>query len=288
MDNQHDWAVWIKAAIAEFVAGPENILGGSFGDESAWAEPLVGFANGADPLWSLYKEVVGPFHWTPKELFDLAFPAEDVAPEALTAISWVLPQTMATKETNRMQTRVPAERWARSRVFGEQFNDKLRQHVVDALTGAGCLSVAPMLCSEWRSVDSDKYVYASTWSERHTAYAAGLGTFGLCDGLITPAGKAMRVGSVVARLSISPTPRPYTQHQEYCLFYTQGICAKCVDRCPAGALSARGHDKVKCSEYMNRVTKPYVMEHYGFDGYGCGLCQTGVPCESRIPTASDL
>lgn len=288
MELQCDWTTWLARSIAGFVAGPENVLDGPFGDEPAWAEPLVGFANGADPLWMLYKEVVGPFHWTPKEVFDLAFPGEDVAPEALTAISWVLPQTRPSKETNRTQTRLPAERWVRSRIIGEQFNDKLRQRVVDLLTEVGCQAVAPMLHPAWQMVDSDRYVYASTWSERHTAYAAGLGTFGLCDGLITPAGKAMRVGSVVARLSIPPTPRPYTQHQEYCLFYTQGICGRCIDRCPAGALSAQGHDKVKCREYLNQVVSPYVMAHYGFESYGCGLCQTGVPCESRIPGAGDL
>ncbi|MDP3488049.1 MAG: hypothetical protein Q8S19_08990 [Bacillota bacterium] len=30
---------------------------------------------------------------------------------------------------------------------------------------------------------SGKYGYVSIWSERHTAFVAGLGTFGLCDGL---------------------------------------------------------------------------------------------------------
>ena len=27
----------------------------------------------------------------------------------------------------------------------------------------------------------------------------------------------------------------------------------------------------------------YVKEAFGFEGYGCGLCQTGVPCESGLP-----
>jgi hypothetical protein len=27
----------------------------------------------------------------------------------------------------------------------------------------------------------------------------------------------------------------------------------------------------------------YAEIHFGFHGYGCGFCQTGVPCESRIP-----
>jgi epoxyqueuosine reductase QueG len=50
---------------------------------------------------------------------------------------------------------------------------------------------------EWSRRPSEKYVFSSNWSERHAAYTAGLGTFGLCDGLITPLGKAMRVGEGV-------------------------------------------------------------------------------------------
>jgi len=134
----------------------------------------------------------------------------------------------------------------------------------------------------WQSTDSPRYVYASTWSERHAAYACGLGTFGLCDGLITPLGKAVRVGSVVARLEVPPTPRPYSDHRAYCLFFAQGTCGECIARCPAGAISEAGHDKVKCRDHLNR-TRAFVGEHYGFDGYGCGLCQTGVPCESGVP-----
>jgi epoxyqueuosine reductase QueG len=114
-----------------------------------------------------------------------------------------------------------------------------------------------------------------------------LGTFGLCDGLITPLGKAVRVGSVIARIKIPPTPRPYEDHRAYCLFHSKGICKKCVSRCPAGALTEAGHDKKKCRSHVRPVTEEYVKAHYGFDGFGCGLCQTGVPCESRIPFSPD-
>jgi epoxyqueuosine reductase len=131
-------------------------------------------------------------------------------------------------------------------------------------------------------------VYASTWSERHAAYAAGLGTFGLCDGLITPAGKAVRVGSVIANIQIRPTPRPYTDHHGYCLFYTQGLCGKCIPRCPVGALSENGHNKRTCRSHIRPATEDYVKTNFGFEGYGCGLCQTGVPCESKIPTKMDV
>jgi epoxyqueuosine reductase QueG len=250
--------------------------------ERAWDPPLIGFANGADALWTQYKTVVDPGHWTPVEAWRLAYPDVDVAPEELTVISWILPQTEATKRDQREQTLYPAERWARTRVYGEQANHRLRCDVAQALTDAGYHAVAPMASPQWSTRDSEKYVYTSNWSERHAAYAAGLGTFGLCDGLITPVGKAMRAGSVVARIPIPASPRPYTDHHAYCLFYARGTCGECIDRCPVGAISAEGHDKRVCEAHLTR-SRAYVAATYGFDGYGCGLCQVGVPCESRVP-----
>jgi epoxyqueuosine reductase len=202
----------------------------------------------------------------------------------LTVISWILPQTERTKADNRKESKFPAERWARARVFGEEANSKLRQHVVAVLKAAGHQAVAPMGSPFWERKDSDRFVISSTWSERHAAFASGLGTFGLCDGLITPRGKAMRCGSVVAHIQIPPTPRPYEKHQAYCLFYAEGTCGKCIDRCPVGAISKEGHDKRKCRDYLHPRTDEYIQTKFGFKGYGCGLCQTAVPCESRNPT----
>jgi epoxyqueuosine reductase QueG len=276
-------ATWVKTLIRDFCAGPENSLRNASA-ERAWDEPLIGFARGDDPLWQAYKTHVGPAHWTPAEAFTLTFPGERAAAGELSVIAWILPQTEQTKADNRAETRYPAERWARSRIFGEEFNSKLRQHMAETLSAAGHLAAAPHLSPVWARVDSAQFVYASTWSERHAAYAAGLGTFGLCDGLITSAGKAMRVGSVVARLALPVTPRPYTHHRAYCVFFADGSCGECIARCPAGALSVAGHDKRKCEAYLSG-TRPYVRAQFGFEGYGCGLCQTGVPCESEIPWA---
>lgn len=282
-----DPAGWIKDVIGEFIdQSPENNLQGGF-QEKAFENPLVGFSAGDDSIYESYKEYVGPFHWTPLEIFNQTFPGIKVAAGQLAVISWVLPQTRATRADNRQQTTYPAERWARARIFGEEVNVKLRNRVVDVLQKAGHEAVAPMLAPAWERKLSDQYGFASTWSERHAAYAAGLGTFGLCDGLITPRGKAMRTGSVVARIHIPPTPRPYTNHQAYCLFYSKGICGKCIKRCPVGALSENGHDKVKCLQHLKPGTEEYVKANYHFDGYGCGLCQVGVPCESGIPVNDD-
>jgi epoxyqueuosine reductase QueG len=281
-------ARWIRSLITDFIdLSPENHLNDSK-RERAFATPLVGFADAGDPLFDAYKEHVGPFHWTPLEIFNQAFPDARATVAELTVIAWILPQTRATKDDNRRETRYPAERWSRARTFGEEVNVKLRRHVEEALHKAGIPAVAPMLSAQWERKMSERFGYASTWSERHAAYACGLGTFGLSDGLITAAGKAVRVGSVVARIRVDPTPRNYSEHMAYCLFYSHGICGKCISRCPAGAITEKGHDKVKCKTYIRQVAMPYVKTRYGFEGKGCGLCQTKVPCESKIPLKEEV
>lgn len=281
--EKKDSAEWIEGIIRDFInRSPENTLKNR-SNERAWGNPLVGFSRGDDPLFEKYREYVASFHLTPLEIFNRTFPSVEVKPSELTVISWVLPQTKESKRDNRNETHYPSERWARARIFGEEVNEKLRSYVVNVLKDNGIEAVAPMLAPFWERKRSEKYGLASNWSERHAAYASGLGTFGLCDGLITPLGKAMRCGSVIARINITAAERPYQDHHAYCLFYVDGTCKKCVERCPAGALSEAGHDKEKCQAYMHPGIDEYVAKNYGFKGYGCGLCQTGVPCESRNP-----
>ena len=276
-----DPAAWVEKVIVDFINSPENTMKNKE-NERAWAEPLVGFSSGDDPLYEAYKEHVGPFHFTPAELFSQTFPDVDFKAGELTVISWVLPHMEKTKADDRRETHYPSESWVRARIFGEEVNVKLRHHVVNVLKEAGIEAVSPMLSPLWSRKESERFVFASNWSERHAAHAGGLGTFGLCDGLITPRGKAMRLGSAIARIKIPATPRPYKSHREYCLFFSKGICGDCIRRCPADAVSEKGHDKLKCKSYLN-MTEKYVPEHFGFVGYGCGFCQTGVPCESKIP-----
>ncbi len=277
-------AQWISSLIKDFVAGSSlNRLGGSFGEEPAWSEPLVGFASGDDPIFETFKEAVGSVHWTPEEIFSLSFPSSIFKAADLSVISWVLPQTDLTKKDNRESTKTPSERWARSRAFGEKFNEALGKHLETTLKEVGYEAVSPALSQLWKRFDKVTGDYVSTWSERHIAHSAGLGTFGLCDGLITPAGKAVRLGSTVVRFRLDHTPRSYTSWHEYCPFLENGKCGVCIRRCPAGAISEKGHDKKRCAAYCRPFLADFIREKFGFDGVGCGLCQTGVPCESGIP-----
>ncbi len=122
--------------------------------------------------------------------------------------------------------------------------------------------------------------------ELFSVLVCGLSTFGMSDGLITPVGKAIRVGSVIVRKRFTPTPRSYKNHNEWCLYHSTGKCLVCMRRCPAGAISESGHDKVKCKEYIRNVTAVHVeKEQLGIRVNSCGICQTKVPCENRIPLA---
>lgn len=274
---------WIEGLIQEFVLNdPGNSLHLGHG-EKAWDAPIVGFASAADPLFLFLKRDIGDFYWLPNDIFPQTFPSEKCNSHDLSVISWVLPQSEQIKKDHRDEGQYPSERWSRSKLYGESFNDKLRDYVVKQLSNAGFPALAPMRLSEWKREDSQKYGYASSWSERHTAYVCGLGTFGLSDGLITSVGKAVRFGSVIAKIQLKPTERQYKTHNAYCLFHKNGKCRKCRERCPADAITERGHDKVKCRSYIREITTAYVKQIQNLDVYSCGLCQVGVPCESKIP-----
>ncbi|HZL98077.1 MAG TPA: hypothetical protein VFB91_05160 [Terriglobales bacterium] len=251
------------------------------GEKRYFDEPLVGFASAADPLFTEYKRIIGPFHRTPQEW--MATEPEAPAMVQGTVICWILPVTRATRESNRRERVWPSREWAHTRNYGEEFNNLLRLHMVAFLSGRGLRAIAPQLSPEFTWFDSAAVGIASTWSERHAAYAAGLGTFSLNDGLITERGIAHRCGSVITDLILPPTKRPGTDPRGNCLYYREGSCGICIDRCPAGALSREGHDKAKCREYLYGDIPRAVADRFRISKIGCGLCQTLVPCEGMIP-----
>jgi len=243
--------------------------------------PLVGFASADDDLFAKYKNIIGSFHWTPAEVLAKVYGSG--GPAAQTVICWVLPITEETRLSNRIEDRLPSRKWARTRNFGEMFNNVLRKMVVEYIGELGGCAAAPMLLDEWSRVDDPDVGLASTWSERHAAYAAGLGTFSINDGFITTRGIAHRVGSVVTDVAMEPTVKPYRDYRENCLTCRGLKCGVCITRCPVGAISVEGHDKALCNEYTHGSAFREIMVKYGVEKAGCGLCQTDVPCEGEIP-----
>ena len=282
-----DAVIQVESIICDFWASaPSNSLHLETG-EKAWAMPHVAIAQGDDPLFLRNKEMIGSFLWTPEEAYALAFPDDPAPASELRVISYVLPQTPETRAEQRLEKTVPSERWARSRFHGEEFNCSLRLHLSETLTRAGHLSVAPERLPGFTYQQSERYGLASNWSERHAAFVAGLGTFGLSDAMITRWGKAVRFGSVVSRINLPVTKRDYGEdHHAWCLWYAKGTCGACAKRCPADAITTSGgHDKQICFNYIRGTTAPYASRTYGTGATPCGLCQVKIPCEAQVPPA---
>ncbi len=255
-----------------------------------WDEPLVGFASGADPLFFEYKTIIGSFHLTPREIVSMALKEKGRGlllseMDQISVISWVLPASEDTRRSNRKEDRFPSKLWAYTKDYGEACNTALKKHVVGFLEDLGYVAVAPTLMPSFQFSRDEKAGWSSPWSERHVAYACGLGTFSLSDGLITPRGIAVRVGSVITLLKLTPSEKRYRDYRENCLQFRNGKCGKCIPRCPAGAITETGHDKDKCREYIGSEAIKSKRLEYGLEtpSSACGLCQTGVPCESEIP-----
>lgn len=270
----------LEKEISRFVA---EDTGNRFTDGTAryFNEPLVGFASAANPLFSEYKNVIGDFHLTPEEMVAVSTPNHVWIPS--TVVCWVLPITAETRTANRHERSVPSKEWAHTRHFGEQFNSTLRRHVMSWLQEQGYHAAAPQLMSAWHEVSESPAGIASTWSERHAAYAAGLGTFSLNDALITAKGIAHRLGSVITDCPLEPSVQTYSDRRSNCLYFREQRCGVCIARCPVGAISRSGHDKNICRTYVYGALAKTVAPVYGVTAAGCGLCQTKVPCESRIP-----
>ena len=241
--------------------------------------PLVGFGAADDPLFEVFKqpEVIGPWHKSPREWL----------PEAQTVISFFFPMSEAVRASNRAAKQGASGLWACARVEGQAYISAYIQAVAAWFQTQGDAACVPSADPRWQLLDAGKGItgypeirettFGCSWSERHAAYVCGLGTFGLSKGLITAKGMAGRFGSVLVSAAFAPDARSYTGVDDSCT-----RCGACVGRCPAQAIDpVRGKDHMKCWRFVTASRETLAPR------YGCGLCQTGVPCEAQNPAAAN-
>ena len=234
-------------------------------------EPLFGYASALDPYFEEAKKpgIIGPHFMTPAEWL----------PGAKTVFSAFLPYSSRVRSANSMNMDWPADEWLHARIEGQAFQNKICRFAEELLQKEGFAAVTPLLDSRFKGTgiknkdNAREEDFTSNWSERHVAYAAGLGTFGLSKGLITRKGVAGRFLSIISNISLEPDKRPYTGVYDYCTF-----CGACANNCPAKAISIEGGKlHCPCSGFLDKVREkrpPY---------YGCGKCQVKVPCEDKAP-----
>lgn len=235
-------------------------------------EPIVGFASPDDPYFTSLKD--------PAAYLSGFMQPSDWLAEVKTVISFFLPFSSVVRESNKQDMYWPSVEWLHARIEGQTFVGALTKHLQAQLTKKGFTSLAPCYDQRFWSrsvIPTDEYplekAFTSNWSERHVAYACGLGTFCLSKGLITKKGVAGRFGSLLTNLKLPATPRLYQSLEHYCTH-----CGSCVKNCPVNAISLeKGKDHQACKLFLDQtraLTPPY---------YGCGKCQVNVPCETCIP-----
>jgi epoxyqueuosine reductase QueG len=241
-----------------------------------WDAPLLGIAAASDPLFAGLKTpgVVGPIHRSPEEWL----------PGAKSVIVWFLPYTKTLRASYPKKSSLPSLAWVSGRRHGEIFNNVLRRAMIRFLEKHGGQAIAPSITAQYHAVNM-----LPMWSERHAAFIAGIGSFGIHGALITSLGCAGRIGSVITDLELPPTPRPYREIYEYCPYPSLGKCGACIPRCPVHAIGvefgANWRDNARCVIQGRDVVGDFFRE-WGY--HSCGHCLTWLPCADRIPMKKRL
>jgi epoxyqueuosine reductase QueG len=235
----------IEFIIKNIVANP--------GTETGYREPLIGFASTTDPIFIEMRQIFGLHQLHPTEIF----------PEAKTVVAFFLPFEKEHVKQNLKSgvVKESIQASADTSYLIRKINEKLKTE----LAKDGITAVVPKVIFDYK-----KNGFNVSWSHKSVAYAAGLGTFGFNQMLITQAGCAGRIGSFLISVEIPPTPRP---REEFCRHKIGEKCLVCVDRCQSGALSLNGFDKEKCFMRLQEEEKAYPE----LNQHGCGKCATG-PC----------
>jgi epoxyqueuosine reductase QueG len=251
----------------EYGFAPESAIG-----MPMYGEPIIGFADATDPYFERLKkpEAIGEHHNTPAEWL----------PESKSIVSYFFPWSEDIKESNRKDAVHCSLEWTEARIEGEAFLVAVGEFLKAEIEKEGETSLIPSIDKRYGSglyeLDGKEEAHAkyrSNWSERHAAYACGLGTFGLHKGLLTSVGAAGRCGSIITTLKLEPTKRPYQGLYDYCT-----MCGDCVKNCPPEAISIKeGKNHEPCFVFMNGNR----LE--GQNVFVCGKCQVNVACGYGIP-----
>ncbi len=136
----------------------------------------------------------------------------------------------------------------------------------------------------------DEKELMARWSHKHLAHLSNLGRFGMHHMLITPAGCAGRLGSMVTEAQLGDNPLMNTE--EACLQKAGQECGKCIEACPVDALNKKGFERRRC---WNRLNENNQILNYFSDLPGtidvCGKCVSLMPCSFTNPVlkaTSDL
>lgn len=227
-----------------------------------YRKPVISFSKVNKEDFFHLKRVVNPKHRLP----------EDLLPSAVTIVSFFIPFSEDVVNANRFCSST-AEEWAIAYSETNRLIEQISNELVIKLGEKG-------VCAAWEppTHNFDKITLTAVWSHKSMAKITGLGSYGLHQMIITDAGCAGRLGSLVIDATVEQKPKRET---ERCFHYINGSCSMCVESCPVGALTEEGLNKKKCWMHILEIDKSfsYLSDKKNLTGPFdvCGKCVTG-PC----------
>jgi epoxyqueuosine reductase QueG len=236
--------------------------------KTRFKKPLIGFAESGDPLFAMFKKVVNKNHLLPSAIQN----------EPRSVISIYLPFDQNVVQSNKISKK-PSYEWCLAYTDTNNFLNILSADLGMLIEQCG-FKFGKQSAFHHLSNNHEKKIsvslLTSQWSQRHVAYACGLGTFGINNMLITKSGCAGRFTSLVTTMPLIPSPKLET---ELCLAKKGGHCYACIKRCPASAISFEGFDRLKCWQYL--IDNNIVSQKHNIPVVNvCGKCCTQVPCSN--------
>lgn len=248
---------FIHKEIEDFVAAAKV--------ETKWGIPIVGFAEANSDYFLDLKEIVGKDHVQPKT----------VLKDASIVIAYYVPLLKQTAESNRAG-RLSSKEWAVAYEQTNQLFSALNCHLIYKLKEKGYEGAVTPEADTF-----DRCGLISNWSQRHVAYLAGLGTFGLNNMLITEKGCCGRFSSVITNLDVVPN-RP--RQDQLCLYKKNGTCGLCAKSCPSGALTKASYDRKACFAICQENAEIFCEFENSYEAGEqtgsevCGKCMVAMPC----------
>lgn len=257
----------IKSMIKNYISNYQD----STKISTIWGNPLVGFADANSTYILQLKNIISSNHKLPT----------DVIKDASIVIAYFVPFTKELAKTNKTKGYISSPQWALAYEETNAMFNSLNQCMMEELNKMGYkAAVSP----EASTFDQNKLI--SNWSHRHFAKAAGLGTFGINNMLITKVGCCGRYSTIVTNLDVT-SDNPVSE--EYCLYKKNGSCGVCVKHCPSNALTLNSYDRNKCYDILKQNAKIYTQFGSSYtDESGkqanssgsevCGKCVANAPC----------
>ena len=203
----------LKERITELVREYVKEYSSKNGTPEMWRTPLIGFADANDPYIRALPEIVTEKHQMPETFME----------HPNVVISYFIPFTKELAQGNvGIENNAASESWANAYKITNAMMAKLNDYLVEELQKMGYRAAVP------QNAGMHTDILKSYWSQRHLAYAAGLGTFGINNMLITKDGCCGRYNSIVAD---NPVGADKHLEEENCLYKSKGICKKCVEKC---------------------------------------------------------